>query len=214
MVNEKLVQLKKRLIIVGCAFAGLVGVILGVYMLVINMQNAGKRELQRAERQVSMQNSKVVELQQKIQDFEEAEALWKQLQQTHAIREGLQFDLARQTLNELERKYHFSSPIKIDLSPSIELSDVYQTKDVTIISSNVQLRFSAVSDEFIYRFLEAMQVLFPGYINYESFEIRRVASINDEAINRIYRGELPNLVSAEVLFKWQDLKDIEKDGKS
>lgn len=213
MALSKLADLKKNLIILGAIYAVLLTIAGAGYWLLNNMQEAKERQFDKIQRQVNTQNSKVVELQQKIQEFREAEKLWETLKTKHAIREGLQFDLAKETLNELERKYHFSEPIKIDLSPSIELSDVYQTKDITIVSSNVQIKFSAVTDEFVFRFIEALQVYFPGYINIESFDLRRASSVNDEALNRIYRGELPSLVSAELLFKWQDLKDVQtKDG--
>lgn len=76
------------------------------------------------------------------------------------------------------------------------------------ITSNVTLKFDAMTDEQIYRFLQDIEDNFPGYIKVTSFAIEKKHDIDDSILRSAGQGNFPKLVSGELHFSWIGVREV------
>lgn len=77
-----------------------------------------------------------------------------------------------------------------------------------VILSEVDLNFSAMTDEDMIQFVEALYRDFPGYVKIKSLELKRNNDISDEALVGLASGRRPELVSGQMLFSWMGVKEV------
>jgi hypothetical protein len=156
-------------------------------------------------------NSEVSSLETKIREAREAHVLWERLNQRERKGDGLEIDKAKEVLHDLEIQYPFPKPISVDLSTPIELANLYKTDNAVIVSSTVTLKFSGLSDEIILRFIESATSNLPGFVKPRSLNLLRQINLDDTVLAKISQHkEMPDVVTGEFVFEWQDFKYLKK----
>lgn len=77
------------------------------------------------------------------------------------------------------------------------------------ISSLVKLKFAAMTDVQIYRFIEAVLDDFPGYVKITAFTLERTGEVTAEVLRATGRGTVPKLVKGTMEFYWVGVREIE-----
>lgn len=90
-------------------------------------------------------------------------------------------------------------------------SEAFKKKTFEGITSKVVLNFGAMTDEQIYRFIEAILTQFPGYIKITRFELERKGDITDDVLLAASRGKFPDLVTGVVEFNWIGVREIKAE---
>jgi hypothetical protein len=91
------------------------------------------------------------------------------------------------------------------------VNEAFKKKTFQGITSQVSLEFAAMTDEQIYRFLDAILGQFPGYIKVTRFELTRVSNISDDIFLTASKGTFPELVKGLLEFNWIGVREILPD---
>lgn len=196
----------KRNLLKQVLYSGIiVAALAGSYVLFDEKSTQLKEELRKHQSEIQQQKQKIETLLLQQKDFRESAKLWEQLSDDSKKLEGLRIEEGRLLLEELKDDYKLGS-LDIKVTPPTELSGAYKTETSTIMSSKVNLSYTAISDQYALSFLDALLTRMPGYIQISNFSIRRDSDFSAAIIESIYNGQLPALVSVSLEFQWQDLK--------
>lgn len=168
---------------------------------------------------ISQQNIDVINLRRmlvdldiQIKEFEESKKLWTQINSKNQIRNGLDFDAVRSLIIELNKNKWLFSPIVVNISPpSFSLLDKSVNLGTTKIGvelSKVDIRIIAPSDVMIMKIVKHIIDNFPGYVSFESFKLSREKGLNQDMINNLKSGIVPDLVECQMVISWRNLKDV------
>lgn len=172
---------------------------------------------------------KLETLNKRTLEFSDSVRVWESMTESQKKLQGLQLSKARTLLEELQNKLKlsevnisFSKPEEVlDLTtPAISSTQsgakavpgqaVVSTgleKDgqMKVVTSDVSITFKALSDEFVYDFIYALEHDFPGYVQIKNFTVNREGKITKDIIERIANGDSPAIVAVTVDFVWKDL---------
>jgi len=84
----------------------------------------------------------------------------------------------------------------------------FKKETMEVVTTEVSLSFSALSDAHIFNFIKAMQLHFPGYVQLTSLSLVRNQNIDPSIIQDILDGNAPEMVSGSLDFRWWDYKEI------
>jgi cell division protein FtsL len=213
MVTDKINILKRKLIKLGVVNLVVVVVCLAVTYWSSAAKDSAIQHNTKLADEISALQVKKSALENKIQDLKAAAKLWDTLNIKNKKREGLQIDTAKSLLKQYEKHYYLSAPVTVSLSTPTELSDVYKTPSTVVIASEVSLKLSGLKDSYLLEFVDALFKNLPGFAKVKSFAIERNGVITNEVLSRVAQGELPSLVSIDLVFSWRDFKDISKSIK-
>lgn len=206
--QKKLKQVQKEFILHGLG-AVCVGIILMIGVIYTgSIRDRFLQQKQGEQIEINSLTNRLEEMTRKTKEINEAMKLWQKLNIQSKKREGLKIDKANEIIENLKKRLKLGA-IEIDLSAPQELSDIYKTDTVSVVSSDMNLKIKALTDEQIFSFLELLLKELPGYIKLESVTIRRNIEITPDSLQKIIKGEYPELISAEIIFKWRDLKDLQ-----
>lgn len=90
-------------------------------------------------------------------------------------------------------------------------ADEFKKTTLEGISSLVKLKFAAMTDVQIYRFVEAMLADFPGYVKITAFTLERSGEITDDVLRATGNGQVPKLVKGTMEFYWVGVREVEKE---
>lgn len=76
------------------------------------------------------------------------------------------------------------------------------------ITSKITLKFSAMTDEQIFQFVNALLTRFPGYIKITRLTLTRQGDITDTTLLAAGRGQFPELVTGEMEFHWIGVREL------
>lgn len=206
--QKKLKQVQKEFILhsLGAVCVGIILMIGVIYTGSIRDRFLQQKQGEQIE--INSLTNRLEEMTRKTKEINEAMKLWQKLNIQSKKREGLKIDKANEIIENLKKRLKLGA-IEIDLSAPQELSDIYKTDTVSVVSSDMNLKIKALTDEQIFSFLELLLKELPGYIKLESVTIRRNIEITPDSLQKIIKGEYPELISAEIIFKWRDLKDLQ-----
>ena len=213
MKIDKLIILKKRLIKLGCINVCVIMLAYSGYYVSGEMK-IEKLDIQtKTKSEILTINSESFSLESKINEAKEATKLWSRFNQNDKKGDGLEIDKAKSIIKYVESQYLLSKPIDVNLSTPVELKDIYQTDTTVVVSSDVTLKISAVSDEIIISLIDSTLKNFPGFTRIKTITFNKVTDLTNEIIAVINRGndDLPVIVEGVVVFEWRDLKYLNKD---
>lgn len=87
-------------------------------------------------------------------------------------------------------------------------SPAFKKKTFEGITSTVELKFGAMTDEQVFRFVDALLKNFPGYVKIDSFTITKRGEITQTVIQQAQRGQFPELVVGELQFHWIGVREV------
>lgn len=141
----------------------------------------------------------------KTLEFSEAVKTWDGLSDSSKKLEGLRINDAKDMLDKLQVQYKLSA-FKTSFSKPEEIAGDYKTDTVSLVSSVISISFNAISDEYIYNFIEDITKNFPGYVQIKSFTMSKPAPVTKEILKKISLGEDVSIISVTLDFFWHDLK--------
>lgn len=211
---EKLQKLKKAttvsLITSAAIIIGSIGLATATWLYKADVEKTND-SLDREQKKLSADYKKL------SREHEKAKAslsLYNKLTQSD---EGKSLSLDRKNvatlLNELNENYLLSN-LNLSIGPIQERTEkAFKRDSGTIISSEVQVDFRGITDEFAYAFLSEVVERFPGYVNLSGFWLTRI----DRQIQRkdydINSGP-PTLIEAGMSFDWLGMQVAEKQKKN
>lgn len=87
----------------------------------------------------------------------------------------------------------------------------FKKKTFEGINSQVDLRFGAMTDEQIFRFLQAVLTRFPGYVKINSLLLTKQGEITQSVIQQAQRGQFPELAVGEMQFTWIGVREVQAE---
>lgn len=76
------------------------------------------------------------------------------------------------------------------------------------ITSKITLKFSTMTDEQIFQFVNALLTRFPGYIKITRLTLARQGDITDQTLLAAGRGQFSELVTGEMEFYWIGVREL------
>ncbi|QJC27818.1 hypothetical protein ANPL_03840 [Anaplasma platys] len=93
----------------------------------------------------------------------------------------------------------------IKISNPIDVSEHYDKRYIKVSTSNVRIKFAALTDKHAVLLMQAIKYDVPGFIAMKLFEVHKDGEITPEVISAHRQGELKTTVSGTIVF---DLYDI------
>lgn len=164
-------------------------------------------------------------LNRKTLEFSDAVRVWDELTEGQKQLQGLQLTEAKALLEKWQAQFKLSD-VNISFSKPEESGGIKDPaggkvigkKDtepsapavsaVKVMSSDVSISLKALSDEYVYQFIDALQHQFPGYVRIKTFTLTQETPVSKEVIQRIAEGEAVPIVSGNIDFSWRDLQYI------
>ncbi|MEY3107308.1 MAG: hypothetical protein RIT35_1486 [Pseudomonadota bacterium] len=203
-INRLKEQLKKKAIISTALLACIAGIFLWVSNTELRLQQYNQNLIQ----ELSQLASKISDVKQLIIHAGEARDFWKNSAAKLNNKDGLDIDQLKHTINYLHHSLNLASKVDIILSDPVTLTGPYQTNTTKVMSSQVKLELSGISDEELLRFIDAIAKNTSGFITWQSLQINKNFEYSDKLIKQIEIGESLEVVSLSVTFLWQDFKDV------
>jgi len=101
---------------------------------------------------------------------------------------------------------------KYDVSPYATKSSPHITQpSLKWVNSNVKLSIEALDDIDVFSFIEILEDEFPGYVQFQSVNIKRNAELDTETLKKIGAGTPVSLIQADVNFLWHSVPETKKD---
>lgn len=109
---------------------------------------------------------------------------------------------ARETTRELARQSKLLKA-ELNLSPG-KIVDSQEARDAkhTLISGPMLIKLTAMDDVNAYKFVVALQHVFPGYLEFKRFDLHRSKDLDTGMLEAISKGQSDGLVDGEVEFNW------------
>ncbi len=205
-------ELLKRTIMESALMVGL-GLIMvgGIYFLNIESEDYEthtsvlRREAQVMQRETTELQAKFAKVRQNAGLYQEA------LEKQSQGKLGISRQIVRDKFNQYNDKY-FLGNLRLSMSGIEERSGAkYKRPSGSIIASDVSVNFEAISDEYVYEMINAMQDDMAGSAKITRISLQRQRTISDDILRLIgQKGTFP-LVLGEIKFKWLGMKSLTSD---
>lgn len=117
-------------------------------------------------------------------------------------------EAAQQKLDKLKTQYQLMRLIAT-ISPINETNNAaWRKKNITLISSDIGLKFEALLDEDIFQFMQALPLSLSGAVRIQSFRLIRGAALNDELLASVAKDGPRSLVTGELGVSWLGMKAL------
>lgn len=167
-----------------------------------------EQELRRAEGSVQSARNDLMSRQNKASEAEKYMGLYQQLigDSEQEKLSDLNREKAQKWISSIAKELHMSK-LEGDFDPVTDIQ-APEFKKTTLhgVNSKVRLTFGAMSDEQLYRFVQAIARDFPGYVRITRVNFEKKGEIDDAALVAAGRGNFPELVSGSIEFNWIAVK--------
>jgi TolA-binding protein len=206
LLGKKLVALIMICLLAGAAAGG------AVYFMVMPAQQQYAQE-------ASSLRSRTNELQAEIDKMRfEFDQIQKQIDQFRGLeRKGFFTPQDRITTREAissvsKNSGLIESAVEVSFAPAQVIKNANADKaGYQLVAGPMKLRFGAMSDVNVFRYILTLQRAFPGYLQFKSFQIQRDAPTEFNArVTAINSGQQSQMVSGSVDFMWWTMASEEQ----
>lgn len=200
-LQQKLVKTSAITVTAVCALGAAA---YGVYMWSDSLNQdftKAEREARNLRNDLNMREDKAIEAEKYI-------GLYAEIQEgdESSKRSDLNRDKAQRWISEVAGQLQLSN-LNGTFDPVVNIESAeFQKKTLQAITSKVTLTFAALSDEQLYRFVQAISKDFPGYVRITKVTIERKGSIDDTTLINAGKGIFPELVEGSIEFQWIAVK--------
>lgn len=124
---------------------------------------------------------------------------------------GLSLDRqkVKDTVDKLKDQ-HYMPSMRLSVSPVADSKEARMVrKTAQMITSEVGIRFEAVSDEELFAFIQAVPKELPGAVRMVKFGFNRINPVSDDQLLAItQKGAVP-MVSGEMQFLWMGIRAVD-----
>jgi hypothetical protein len=212
-MGNKLKLLKKRLI----KNAILIAIILVAFtagaFLLSNYDDNATAEQHAKEGENSQVRSESQTLQDQLGSGLEIGNFYDNYSKDHNSDFTLKRESATQWLTVFREKNHITN-LSITISPITDTKiDGLQLRTGTLVKSEIHLTLSALTDNSVYNFIEAIQRQLPGITVFSEVKITRTADITRGVLIELSHHRITPLVTAEITFQWLGIQSDKKTDK-
>ncbi len=101
---------------------------------------------------------------------------------------------------------------KYDVSPYKTQSSPFITQpSLKWVNSTVNIKIEALDDIDVFSFIELVQQKFPGYVQFQSINLKKNATLSADTLKDIGSGSPVSLVNAEVSFLWHAVPETKPE---
>jgi hypothetical protein len=117
---------------------------------------------------------------------------------------------ARDTIDKLARLSKLLDA-KLNLSPGSLVQDPRaRDANYSLISGPLNMDVGVLDDIDVYKFVVALQNVFPGYLEFKSLDLKRGGDLDKGMIKSIMDGKSDSLVTGKVQFVWWSMASQEQ----
>jgi hypothetical protein len=205
--NQKILQLTKTL----GYWLGVYSALIVFYLILSDYLETTTNNMLNEKQQVVSETTNLkrlrIDTEAKINEVLKAKEIWHKVKSSR--RDGLKIDSIKQIIDALRVKYHLTGAINITISAPTVIKNAIKSESTQIVSSNVRLSVSAMTDVFVLQFLEELLATVPGYLTIISLNLdRNNTAITEGLLDNMSRKISTPLVTMEVEFLWRDFNDI------
>lgn len=199
-------KLKKKILIRALIYIAAIAVLVAVCIYLDNLKTEFANKRDRLRNDTFSLNRKLDGLSKKVLELSDAIQVWEEAGGNNQQLNGLRINDAKDLLDEWEKKYKLSE-VKTSFEKPERLQEKkLQTDIISVIGSNVNITFKAITDEHVYNFINELLEEYPGYIWIRSFDIKKSGEVTKEILQKIALGDKPNLIEVRLDLVWRDLK--------
>ena len=122
------------------------------------------------------------------------------------------FILKREMLNDilpvLRKQHHFANDMEVVISAANEVTDAnFKIKSGKLLQSNVKIKFSALTDNSVYKLIYDLQHKLPGIIMVSSLKLERTADISSNIVSlAVNEHTISPAINGELSLVWIGIK--------
>lgn len=209
MIKTKILQ--KRLIKWSLGLLLVLAGLGGATVVLYNYNASLEAEQKKLQAKVNTIKKDISTSETKAQDADKYLQLYEKIRGTDEAARlvALDRDVAARWISDVAKRYALSDFDGSAFSPIIVIANKdYQKKTLQGIVSDVSLVFKALSDEQVFRFLEAILEEFPGYVRITGLAITKQEDVTDDMLVAASKGLEPKLVSAKLDFQWIGVQEV------
>jgi hypothetical protein len=214
MVNNKLSVLKKRLIQNAVLIVVILIAFTGGALMLSNYDDDATSEQHSKEGENSQVRSQSSALQEELGAGLEIGNYYDSYVKDHNSDFALKRESVTQWLTDYREKYHITN-LSVTISPVTDMKvEGLQLKTGDMVKSEVHLTFSALTDNSVYNFIEAMQRQLPGITVFSEMKITRDADMSRSVLMELSHHKITPLVTADVTFQWLGIRPPDEKSDS
>lgn len=110
--------------------------------------------------------------------------------------------LVREKINEVQRLSGvLSAKYSVDAA-HCEYTNDLDVIDYVLLNSPVKITIEALDDRDVYKFVNFIDSMFPGYVKKESLVMAKTGPVNSAILKNIGSGNPQALIKADLIFSW------------
>lgn len=125
--------------------------------------------------------------------------LWQEISTSNIYSTFYEENLGALISNLFKKYYLFNFQINIS-SPKV-VNDIYNKQHIDVIKRHIEIRFSSISDEQVFLFLNAIYNDISGYVKVISLNIEKNTDITNEVLQAALKGETIPIVRGSISFE-------------
>lgn len=200
-------SLKRFLILRAAIYCSILLFAIVLYLVLSISHDSAVAEHKKINREIAGLNGRLATVNKEITEFAAANTLWEELSNKEKAQAGLRLNEAEDIFKALEEQYRLAD-VSLDLSKPKELQDQYKTRTTVVVTSDITVSFSAISDLHVFSFIQDLIAKLPGYTKIQSLSMSRGANLSADMIENARFGDYPRLVNVKLSLLWRNLKDI------
>ena len=129
---------------------------------------------------------------------------------------GLSLDRqkVKDTVDKLKDS-HYMPAVRLSVSPVADSKDTRMIrKTAQVITSEVGIRFEAVSDEELFAFIQGLPRELPGALRITKFSFNRTNAVSDDLLLAITQKGAVSMLSGDMQFLWMGIRTVSADEKN
>jgi len=205
-------QLKKRLVLESGVIAAVLAVLGGSVFFLGSISDDYQKETDALEKVVNGIATDTGILRTRYDKVQQNGELYREVTQLQSEDKlSINQQAAKNRFN-LFRDQYYLNDMHLNMSPITEMKDPnYRRKAYVIASSEGNVDFEGLSDEYTYGLLNAIQRELPGSSKIVKLTLTRQGAVTEEALRTISEKGGYSLVKSEIKFIWFGIKPVESD---
>lgn len=201
-----------RLAINAIVVAAIVGVLYAVNSFVQDFSKKALDEKRSTENQLRKIETKTRDLTQQYKSQGEASDIYANLA---TERENMDFRIEplklRSVLLALKKQFYITTlNLEVEAQETLDKIEV-SSPTLKAVRFDLRINLGAISDHYVYRFINEIHDQFPGIVSTNEISLERVRPLNIDVLTQISRGNLVENVRGTVKLSWYGFVEIVTD---
>ena len=109
------------------------------------------------------------------------------------------------------RKENLLGTVSLTMTPIQKIKyKAFKRENTDVEYTTVTLKFTGITDKFIFNFIRSISEEFSGYVRIRKFKLKKIAEVDKNALLELSYGRHPMLVDGMIVFDWFGIKHEKK----